>query len=333
MSRTQRIDISWLNERYSDGDFEFIDCPSEYQAADIFTKFFTDGKVWTRNLRLIGIFGKKVLISQGAKDACPAAAIITAVCRAALFIKRIRERMIPVRMTCDSAGHQGRNCNQVVFDFCSKEGNRISIQANANNDCKVIRITADDEARIDDETVAIMRSSQFNKALLFSDIPCVNGNNWNFIRQLTEPERKSVHDQMKVMKQRWTIFNDICSIAKECNLSLVIDWPVACTYWKKVDVGNLLSRLDLKPVDIHGCALALVSVSDDSRGKLIKKHWRFRLIVLRLPIPCVTRLAVVTMIMLHAKVVTLSIVSCTLMILLSACLGHLSVQSSSKCNS
>ena len=138
---------------------------------------------------------------------------------------------------------------------------------------------------------------------------------------------------MKIMKQRWTVFNDICSIARECNLSLVIDWPVACTYWKKVEVGNLLSRLDLKPVDIHGCALALVSVSDDSRGKLIKKHWRFRLIVLRLPIPCVTRLAVVTMIMLHAKVVTLSIVSCTLMILLSACLGHLSVQSSSKCNS
>jgi hypothetical protein len=96
MSRTQRIDISWLNERYSDGDFEFIDCPSEYQAADIFTKFFTDGKVWTRNLRLIGIFGKKVLTNQGAKDACPATNIVAAASHAALFIKRIRERMIPV---------------------------------------------------------------------------------------------------------------------------------------------------------------------------------------------------------------------------------------------
>jgi hypothetical protein len=189
MSRTQRIDISWLNERYSDGDFEFIDCPSEYQAADIFTKFFTDGKVWTRNLRLIGIFGKKVLINQGAKDACPATTVVTTVCRAALFIKRIRERLIPVKMTCISAGLQGGNCNQVVFDFCNKEGNKVNVQANAISDCKVIRITVNDEAQIDDETIAIMRSNQLNKALLFSDIPCVNGNNWNFIRQLTETER------------------------------------------------------------------------------------------------------------------------------------------------
>jgi hypothetical protein len=70
------------------GDFEFIDCPSEYQAADIFTKFFTDGKVWTRNLRLIGIFGKKVLMNQGAEDACPVTTINTTTSRAALFIKK-----------------------------------------------------------------------------------------------------------------------------------------------------------------------------------------------------------------------------------------------------
>ena len=36
MSRTQRIDISWLNERFNEGVFRFVACPSDYQAADIF---------------------------------------------------------------------------------------------------------------------------------------------------------------------------------------------------------------------------------------------------------------------------------------------------------
>jgi len=183
--------------------------------------------------------------------------------------------MIPVRMECVNAGHQGGDCSQIVFDFCNKDGNKINAQANAINNCKVIRMTMDNEARIDDETIAILQNHQLRKALLFSDIPCVNSNNWNFIKQLTEIERKGVHDQMKFMKQRWTTFNDICKIAKECNIVIVIDWPVACAYWKKTDVGNLMIELDLQPVDVHGCALGLVSVSDESRGKFIKKHWRF----------------------------------------------------------
>ena len=49
MSRTQRIDIAWLNERYNAGDFVFINCPSEYQAGDILTKHNIDRRIWSRN--------------------------------------------------------------------------------------------------------------------------------------------------------------------------------------------------------------------------------------------------------------------------------------------
>ena len=45
MSRTQRIDISWLNERFNDG-----------QGADIFTKACVDKVVWNRNLHTLGMF-------------------------------------------------------------------------------------------------------------------------------------------------------------------------------------------------------------------------------------------------------------------------------------
>ncbi|CAE7775567.1 unnamed protein product [Symbiodinium sp. CCMP2592] len=49
MSRTQRIDISALNERYHAGDFLFVTCPSQFEAGDILTKACTDAKVWGKN--------------------------------------------------------------------------------------------------------------------------------------------------------------------------------------------------------------------------------------------------------------------------------------------
>ena len=56
MSRTQRIDISWLNERFNDGIFRFFACPSHYQGADISTKACIDKVVWNRNLHTLGMF-------------------------------------------------------------------------------------------------------------------------------------------------------------------------------------------------------------------------------------------------------------------------------------
>ena len=78
MSRTQRIDISALNERYHGGDFTFVACPSQYhqpqafEAGDILTKACTDAKVWGRNLMSIGHFRKGTLISSGMLSAAPA---------------------------------------------------------------------------------------------------------------------------------------------------------------------------------------------------------------------------------------------------------------------
>ena len=56
MSRTQRIDISWLNEQFNEGIFRFVACPSHYQGGDIFTKACVDKVVWNRNLHTLGMF-------------------------------------------------------------------------------------------------------------------------------------------------------------------------------------------------------------------------------------------------------------------------------------
>jgi hypothetical protein len=71
MSRTQRIDVAWLNERYVAGDFVFVECPSEFQGGDIFTKHCIDAIVWSRNLMLIAHFTRDQLIRAGSHDVCP----------------------------------------------------------------------------------------------------------------------------------------------------------------------------------------------------------------------------------------------------------------------
>ncbi|CAE7380708.1 unnamed protein product, partial [Symbiodinium sp. CCMP2592] len=80
MSRTQRIDISALNERYHAGDFLFVTCPSQFEAGDILTKACTDAKVWGRNLMSIGHFRKGTLISSGMLSAAPALPALPSVC-------------------------------------------------------------------------------------------------------------------------------------------------------------------------------------------------------------------------------------------------------------
>ena len=72
MSRTQRIDVSALNERYHAEDFRFVTCPSQFEAGDILTKACTDSRVWSRNLMSIGHFRKGTLISSGMLNAVPA---------------------------------------------------------------------------------------------------------------------------------------------------------------------------------------------------------------------------------------------------------------------
>ena len=56
MSRTQRIDISWLNEVYNEQIFRFVACPSHDQGADILTKACVDKVTWGRNLQTLGMF-------------------------------------------------------------------------------------------------------------------------------------------------------------------------------------------------------------------------------------------------------------------------------------
>ena len=56
LSRTHRVNISWLCEVFKDlKEVELVYCKSDEQAADILTKAFTNPIKWQAALDLIGI--------------------------------------------------------------------------------------------------------------------------------------------------------------------------------------------------------------------------------------------------------------------------------------
>ena len=49
------VSISWLHDCFDAGLFKVFDCDTNYEAADIFTKHFTDVRKWRHALDLIGV--------------------------------------------------------------------------------------------------------------------------------------------------------------------------------------------------------------------------------------------------------------------------------------
>ena len=60
--RMHGVSISWLHDAFNAGHFKVFDCDTNYQAADIFTKHFTDVRKWRHALDLIGVIHDDALL-------------------------------------------------------------------------------------------------------------------------------------------------------------------------------------------------------------------------------------------------------------------------------
>ena len=68
LPRTHRVCLAWIGEVVQDGDITIEYCSTDSQAADIFTKAFSNKPKWQNALQLIGIGPK---ISSAVKPLSP----------------------------------------------------------------------------------------------------------------------------------------------------------------------------------------------------------------------------------------------------------------------
>ena len=135
----------------------FVNCPTEFQAADIFTKYITDKVIWNRNLMLIGHFKPGYLKSLGAIGACPGVRIDLnpdstgndLVCAAAdlpyteflndRFIRNVIETNVLPEHKCHFASHGPTD--RTITEFCCGPNSRLGRRYKCSEGCRVIRIT------------------------------------------------------------------------------------------------------------------------------------------------------------------------------------------------
>jgi len=283
MSRTQRIDIAWLNERYSEKAFRFIECPSEFQAGDIMTKHFTDVKVWERNLNLIchfedEVFAKAFTRTAGcaieqdpgievkvevneevqALEPAPVAASVNAVPNR--FIKYV---IAPLRY------------DYTLILFCSYHDSILADTRLSKGCCRTIIINDEIDAR-SYKAMELIRFVSYNsegRVALWASLPCTGGCTWNFINARTPEGRARIRAHIALMVQLLEKFIVAARIVIKAKGFVFFEWPRRCTYWKRTDVIDMVQTLGITPTRFDGCALGLRSKTKGREHMFLMKPW------------------------------------------------------------
>jgi hypothetical protein len=274
MSRTQRIDVAWLNERFAEKTFAFVECPTECQAGDLMTKHFTDARVWKRNLHLVGHLEDHVFASAfiKAKPVAAAEASLTEdedpvldAAAASLYIPPRFESYV-------------RNASEHVYtliEFCAYKDSRLSDSAHHRSLCRTVYIDEQIDGRSHKafELCRTVCSQDRHKTVLWGSLPCTGGCTWNYINALNPggPERIAKH--VDTMKQLLNRFIQVAKIVKRNGGVIVFEWPLRCMYWKRDDVSGMIRDLELHPTHVHGCSLGLKSRNRGNEHMFIKKPW------------------------------------------------------------
>ena len=287
MSRTQRIDISSINDVYSKGEFMFVNCPTEYQAADIFTKYIIDKIVWNRNLMLIGHFRPGYLKSLGATNACPVIKLDLSLvesndgsfhCAVAdlpdaselndKFINAVRNTNVLPEHQCliSSNGPVDRT----LVEFCCGPNSRLGRSYECSKGCRVIRITEELNANSVQGKFLSAKGMCSRRGLLFGSIPCTGGCPFNSINERTEQGKANIRRHIANMLPLLRTFEKLCALADRCDNFICLEWPAGCAYWKRKDVQRLIETYNLTVVKFNGCRLKLT----DSSGNLLAKPWK-----------------------------------------------------------
>ena len=249
MSRTQRIDVAWLNERYSEKTFVFVECPTEYQAGDIMTKHFTDSKVWDRNLSLIGHFRDHVFHKAFAKAGC-AGALVTnddmpigglhmpvptdtsdtydSDIAPAAVAKVMPPRFYPYVVESKTQGY-------TMIEYCCFEDSLLGDPRFHKGLCRIIKITEELDAR-SPKAIELMRlvcKQDGKRVILWSAIPCTGGCTWNFINGMTPEGQNRINEHVALMVQLLERFVCIAKLVMQNGGIICFEWPGRCTYWNE----------------------------------------------------------------------------------------------------
>ena len=230
MSRTQRISIAWIHERYISGDYVLINCHTDEMAADILTKSFSNKFKWDQNVKLLCMFSKDLKLLSG-------------------YVPKT-VNSVPAAMKYDHHVVKNPDSKQKIrriIEIATSLDSLIGSIGKQRNDCEVFRITIKEDLRKEQTVHDIVEWSTQPNTLLWFSLPCTAGSPWQNINKRKPVGFRKWKQHVRIFRQLWKSVETILDRThKHKNKPIIaFEWPRNCSLWKEPCVRRVLDRYSL----------------------------------------------------------------------------------------
>ena len=268
LHRTHRVSISWLHDLETKKVIETLNCDTELQKADVFTKPFYESSKWETRLVEIGIWtpGNDSLRHKATPKARPK--------------KAAKEDPPPEKVGVPATNglkHSQKSCNRTIIEFCCGSESKLG-QVNRIREaqgCTVIRITEEHDVTTEqgfNYVDKIIDECSGPTTMLMAAIPCTGGSMWTNFNVKRPGGAARLRKHLSTFRKIWRTFVHCARKLVAKGGHVVNEWPRGCKYWKLNYVRKFFEELNMDYIDFDGCKLGLVG---KSTGNPIMKPWRF----------------------------------------------------------
>ena len=255
--KTQRVNLSWLEEQFKRKWYKMVHCPSILQAADIMTKPLPISEKWKFATALFS----HVKVDAKGKTIEPNSPVASSQPSQAASATRD-----------NSTGEPGAGLkpSRLTVEVCCSPDSKLSdCSRPASKGCVVYQFT-EDYSLLSEENRAELahKVNQFpksKKVLFWLSLPCTGGTTWSYVN-MKHPTAK-----MKEVRKLWKLWEATCKfidlIARDFDIAL--EWPTGCRYWKSKKIRRFLEANMMEKYNFHGCMLGTMNHD----GIAIKKPW------------------------------------------------------------
>ena len=254
--KTQRVNLSWLEEQFKRRWYKLVHGPSMLQAADILTKPFVNAEKWKLAVKLLALTPTKKITPP--KALASASEAITP----------------PIIATPSTGGPAAKSdTKRLIVEVCCHPESKLS-QTNRkwSEGCEVLQFTEEfDLNEVENQMRIAEYVNSFKgdvKPFIWISLPCTGGTPWTYINMKNPSAREKVLKHVREFDQLWISLKSFLRMLN-CEVHIALEWPRKCRYWKLTKVAKLLNFYGMIAYHFDGCALGMVNQDNDP----LKKPW------------------------------------------------------------
>ena len=214
--KTQRVNLSWLEEQFKRRWYKLVHGPTQLQAADIFTKPFANSEKWKNAIKLLAITDKEIESKPQDKTAR-------------------RPSSAAERAPCTGGPSALPDAKRLIIEICCSSESKLSdTDRKWAVGCTVLQFTEDNDLNIEENRKQIAKTvNEWDgdiTPLAWISLPCTGGTPWTHINMRHPKAREKVLHHIRIFHKLWQsmlMFFDLVEIP----VKIALEWPKGCRYW------------------------------------------------------------------------------------------------------